>query len=400
MSFLASLASCCSAWSSLHGAQSDKSDLLVVYLEEAPALDVPLADLFGAETPEFSDRDFRELAAPVRAWLHGKSRPPANARLGLIALSAVDKAKKQVSLSRSFTIDDLQRAADRWESSAANVPFVAIWFRDKMNKENVFRTGMVPTPLDLVSALNRVWVSDTKLGYAFTFARIFSVGEGFDLFVGQGDTRVTLARRGLAILLARSSTVLGALAQARTKHRWTDLSDTVRQHCSRSVGLLGLFLHALNQLKTDYMKEPTYHLGRLLSVADQLHLQYCQHVRDGSTPSQLIGNALFATALEQPVFALARLAERIMPYQAWARTFHNTDPAVKSGWEKVLLRQFEEHANAFLERLADGSISIRADELPARMTDLDKAKLLLGYLADPARETISAPPVQEPVTAT
>lgn len=380
-------------------AQSDKSDLLVVYLEEAPALDVPLADLFGAETPEFSDRDFRELAAPVRAWLHGESRPPANARLGLFALSAVDKAKKQVSLSRSFTIDDLQRAADRWESSAANVPFVAIWFRDKMNKENVFRTGMVPTPLDLVSALNRVWVTDTKLGYAFTFARIFSVGEGFDLFVGQGDARVTLARRGLAILLARSTTVLGALAQARTKHRWTDLSDTVRQHCSRSVGLLGIFLHALNQLKTDYMKEPTYHLGRLLSVADQLHLQYCQHVRDGSTPSQLIGNALFATALEQPVFALARLAERIMPYQAWARTFHNTDPAVKSGWEKVLLRQFEEHANAFLERLADGSISIRADELPARMTDLEKAKLLLGYLADPSRETISAPPAQEPVTA-
>ena len=268
-----------------------------------------------------------------------------------------------------------------------------------MNKENVFRTGMVPTPLDLVSALNRVWVTDTELGYVFTFARIFSVGEGFDLFVGQGDTRVTLARRGLAILLARSSNVLGALAQARTKHRWTDLSDTVRQHCSRSVGLLGIFLHALNQLKTDYMKEPTYHLGRLLSLADQLHLQYCQHVRDGSTPGQLIGNALFATALEQPVFALARLSERIMPYQAWARTFHNTDPAVKSGWEKVLLRQFEEHANAFLERLADRSILIRADELPARMTDLDKAKLLLGYLADPSRETISAPPVQEPVTA-
>jgi len=379
-------------------AQPEKSDLLIVYLEDAPALDVPLADLFGAETPEFSDRDFRELAAPVRAWLHGNSRPPSNARLGLIALSAVDKAKKQISLSRSLTVDDLKHAADRWEAAAANVPPVAIWFRDKTKKENIFKMGMVPTPLDLVSALNRMWATDSKLGYAFTFARIFSVGEGFDLFVGREETRVALARRGLSILLARSSTVLGALAQARTKHRWTNLSDTVRLHCSRSIGLLGIFLHALHQPKTNYMKEPTYHLGRLLSVADQLHLQYCHHVRDNSTPSQLIGNALFATALEQPVFALARLAERIVPYQAWARTFRSTNPTIKSGEEKVLLRQFEEHANAFLEKHEDGSTSIRADEMPARMTDLDKAKLLLGYLADPSRENISTTPVQEPIT--
>lgn len=380
-------------------AQPKKNDLLVVYLEEAPTLDVPLADLFGAETPEFSDRDFRELAAPVRAWLNGESRPSVNARLVLIAFSAVDKAKKQVSLSRTFTATDLQRAADRWEAAAANFPFVSVWFRDKTKKGNVFRTGMVPTPLDLVSALNRVWATDAKLGYSFTFARAFSVGEGFDLFIGLATTREPLARRGLEILLARSGTVLGSLAQARTIHRWSDLSDTVRQHCSRCVGLLGIFLYALNQHKTDYMKEPTYHLGRLLSVADQLHLQYCQHVRDGSTPSQLIGNALFSTALEQPVFALARLAERIVPYQAWARTFHNTNPAVKSGWEKILLRQFGEHANAFIEKRPDGSIFIRTNELPSRMTDLDKAKLLLGYLADPIQEKTHPAPALESATA-
>ena len=129
------------------------------------------------------------------------------------------------------------------------------------------------------------------------------------------------------------------------------------------------------------MKEPVYQLGQLLALADSLHQQYCKHVRGDETPSQLIGNALFNTALEQPVFALARLAERLAPYQAWAKTFKNTDPNVKSGWEKVLLKLLRDCASRFIEDV-DGIIRIRADELPPRMTDLDKAKLLLGYLAD------------------
>jgi hypothetical protein len=117
------------------------------------------------------------------------------------------------------------------------------------------------------------------------------------------------------------------------------------------------------------------------AYADSLHQQYCKHVRGGETPTQLIGNALFATALEQPVFALARLAERLAPYQAWAKTFRNTNPEVKSGYEKTLLKLIGGCAAHFIEDRY-GTFVIRVDELPARMTDSDKAKLVLGYLAD------------------
>ena len=54
---------------------------------------------------------------------------------------------------------------------------------------------------------------------------------------------------------------------------------------------------------------------------------------------------------------------------------------MKSGWEKVLLKLLRDCASRFIEDV-DGTFRIRADELPLRMTDLDKAKLLLGYLAD------------------
>ncbi|MBL0038334.1 MAG: hypothetical protein IPP36_06685 [Nitrosomonadales bacterium] len=84
--------------------------------------------------------------------------------------------------------------------------------------------------------------------------------------------------------------------------------------------ILGLLLAKLECNKGDYMKTAPYLIGRMLSLADQIHYHYCQHVRKGGAPSQLIGNALMATALEEPEKALALYAQRILPYQAWAKT--------------------------------------------------------------------------------
>jgi len=76
-----------------------------------------------------------------------------------------------------------------------------------------------------------------------------------------------------------------------------------------------------------------------------------------------------------------------MPYQAWAKTFRNTNPEVKSGYEKTLLKLIGECSAHFIEN-REGTFVIRVDELPIRMSDIDKAKLLLGYLADhPKSET-------------
>jgi hypothetical protein len=119
------------------------------------------------------------------------------------------------------------------------------------------------------------------------------------------------------------------------------------------------------------MQKSVTHVGRLFGLADSLHLQYCKHVRKGESPSQLIGNALFSTALEQPVFALARLAERLTPYQAWARTFQSDDPNAGVGLVKW-----------FLVEIAACTSAIQLEQLPDRMLDADKAELLLGYLAD------------------
>jgi hypothetical protein len=362
-------------------AQPDKRDLLVAYLEGEPEGCAQLAEMFGGDANSFSDADFAAIAQPVLEMLEGKVAANPNLNVRLLAFCPIDKAKKQISLNRSLRVRDVIRAVRDWEAGARNVPQVSVWFYDKNTKQSVFRSHTAPCPLELATVVNRVWSADAKSGFSSTYQRALSVGDVYDVFLADAPLARQKARFTLELLITRMSSVLAALGRAKANRKWTDLGDAVRWQSVKAVALLGILLRQQNQQCPEFMKEPIYQLGQLLALADSLHQQYCKHVRGDETPSQLIGNALFNTALEQPVFAFARLAERLAPYQAWAKTFKNTDPNVKSGWEKVLLKLLRDCASRFIEDV-DGIVRIRADELPPRMTDLDKAKLLLGYLAD------------------
>ena len=107
-------------------------------------------------------------------------------------------------------------------------------------------------------------------------------------------------------------------------------------------------------------------VGRMLALADTLHKEYCQHVRKGEIPPQLIGNALMPTALNNPTAGLARLSERIAPYQGWANTVVG---------EGVGLAKWA------LQRLGSVTEELGKQTLPEQCKDADKAQMLLGYLA-------------------
>jgi hypothetical protein len=143
------------------------------------------------------------------------------------------------------------------------------------------------------------------------------------------------------------------------------------------TSIFGLLLAKLGRLKGDYMKGPPFLVGRLLSLADQLHLQYCQGVRKGQVPPQLVGNALMTTALEQPTKAVAMLSQRILPYQAWARTVQ--------GGDEVRLAKY------FLGELGRVSAELKDIELPPTCGDAEKAEMLLGYLARSEKDKDSEP---------
>ncbi|MBM3840406.1 MAG: hypothetical protein FJ398_21070 [Verrucomicrobia bacterium] len=364
-----------------------KQDLLVAYLEDEPDAPDPYVELFGNEAPTFDAPDFAAAARPVLAALEGKVAANPNQLVRLLAIAALDKANKQVSLNRSFTVGEVMAAAKAWQAGAANCPPVTLPFFDREAKKPLPKSRTAPSPLDAASVLNKVWASNSEGGFNWDFHRIFSVSDAYDVFLSPASLRESKTRFALQTLLARMSNVFASAAVVKATWDFKTLNEPARWCVLKAVALAGIFLNQLGQRHELFMKEPTYQLGRLLAYADSLHQQYCKHVRGDETPTQLIGNALFATALEQPVFALARLAERLVPYQAWAKTFKNTNPEVKSGYEKTLLRLIGACAAHFIED-HEGTFVIRVDELPGRMSDTDKAKLLLGYLADhPKPET-------------
>jgi len=79
------------------------------------------------------------------------------------------------------------------------------------------------------------------------------------------------------------------------------------------------------------MRSKAFLVGRLLAMADLLHKEYCLDVRKGSIPTQLVGNALMPTALENPQQALARLSDRIYVYKSWVDKSYSS----KESGEKV-----------------------------------------------------------------
>lgn len=353
-----------------------KQDLLIAYLEDEPdALD-PYVDLFGSTAETLDAPDFAATAKPVLDALAGKVAANPNQLIRLITIAPIDKANSQVSINRSFTVQEVMEAAEAWQTGAANCPPVTLPFFDKQTKKVVWKSRTVPSPLETASLLNRVWASSSDGGFRSDFQRIISVSDAYDVFLAQLPLREAKTRFALQTLLARMRAVFAAAGRLKATSNFKELNEPAPWQVLKAVALAGVFLHQLNQQHEVFMKDSTYQVGRLLALADSLHFQYCKWVRTSAekrkqgkvdAPGELIGNAVFNFALDQPVSALARLADRIRPYRGWADTYSGEDSGL---------------VHWFIRQMAECERQIDIVELPPRMQDIHKAQLLLGYLAD------------------
>ena len=360
--------------SNLNEKKRPKTDLLVAYLEREPESQAAIAEMFGGQCETFSEADFEARTQPVLRALEANLAGSPDLSVRLLVLSSIDRGRKQVSLNRRLRVVDVVRAAKDWQAGAQNVPAVSVGLSHKNTAQPISST--IPCPLDLASAVNRCWSPDAKAGFRHSFQRAFSVSDAYDVFLADSATAQRNAATSLGLLIDRMAPVLVGLAAAKSNPVRREVSDAVRWQSLKSIALLGILLRQFDQRKETFMKEPIYEVGRLLALTDRLHFQYCKFVRTSEekrkakkvdAPGELLGNSLFNFALDQPVSALARLAERIKPYRGWADTYSEED----SGLVHWLVRQMSEAEKGIL-----------VDQLPSRMSDPDKAKLLLGYLAD------------------
>lgn len=365
-----------------------KQDLLIAYLEEEPDASDPYVELFGNEAETYDMADFAASTKIVLESLEGRVAANPNQRIRLLAISVIDKANKQVTLNRNYAVREILDAAKSWQAGAANCPPVSLPFFDKKTNKSVSRDRTVPSPLETAIVLNKVWASNAESGFRQEFQRIMSVSDAYDIFLAPDSIRNAKVLSALCVILNRMRAVFVRAAIFKVTREWRELdalqkrrplSEPARWQVLKAVALIGIFLRQQGKKHEVFMKESIYQIGRLLALADSLHFQYCKYVRTSEekrkvgkvdAPSELLGNVLFNAALDNPVVAVGRLAERIRPYKGWADTYSGENAGL---------------AHWFVRQMAECEKMIDLNGLPKRMEDMHKAQLMLGYLADHAK---------------
>lgn len=326
---------------------------------------------------------FEARAQRIADALDGKPRE-SETRVHLVVLRKPDGHRTKLVAHHSFTMQHFVDSAKAWVSGTKACPPIAFarWGKAKGQRNDIVPT--TPYPYQVASWLNTFWVRGDETQGKFS---TFSAEDALTLLLVADGPEIQMAQRALRHALtgwASFLTAAGARDHAGGVLKAGDKRAAALTALPAILALL-LFKSEPGITREVIMASPAFLVGRLLALADSLHYQYCQGVRNGQVPGQLLGNALMATALETPEAALALYGQRILPYHAWARTCKATG----KGPETL--------ARFVLGQLAETCSEVSLHDLPKRASDADKAQLILGYLAKAPGKTDSNPtePTQE-----
>lgn len=350
----------------------DKATILIAYPSELPIETPELAGLFGGER-EQSDPDgslFEACAHRVTETLKGQSASSRNAELRIFVLTKPDGFRTKVLHSSRYTVQHLLNSADKWQLLCRNSPPVIIrQFGPRKGDKPIWKHPLIPYPAEVVWCLNTVW---KRRGKHAETAFDFQIVDGLSLLLEEGPLLQAVTMRAVRAITNNSLSLLLELGQTAHQGEVHPMGKIYGKQALLLPQILGLLLEKLDYKKGSYMKSSPYLIGRLLSLADQLHVQYCREVRKGQVPPQLVGNALMTNAMETPEKALALLWQRIKPYHAWAQTVQ--------GGDEVRLAKY------FLGEMGRICASLSDTDVPSRCSDTDKVAMLLGYLARSEKE--------------
>lgn len=364
-------------WRAVAGEKPGSLDQLITYVDGRPDIAVNVADVFGI-SQDTRDRQFEADVSSICEALDGVSQQRPGSRVNLFILRKASKGQAFVMLAESPTVDEVFEGAEWWQTAGKNVPLgwpndgysITFPILNKDKKPERLKPWVI-YPGEVAAMLR----NDKLRGTPFS--------DVLDVML-QRPGNMAAARRILSLCLDHCGPLLCGLGGCQGKgsrEAWKACKDTERLTGLRAVSIIGMTLYALGSKKEDYMHESAFQIGRVLALADRLHRCYCTVVRDGSMPPNLIGNAVFATALDCPEKALAILAERMRIYQGWAETANS----------EFYRKQEEKHiavltAKKTLSRYRPLAVQLHRQGLPHQCDDVMKAHLLLGYIAGEDKE--------------
>jgi hypothetical protein len=345
----------------------DNATILFAYPTQKPETEPELAGLMGGVEEDTVDPDgatFSAIASRVTQTLRGISTGASDNEVRIFVLAKrPGDARTKVVVSKRYTAEHTIKSAEQWQMGCRNIPNIKI--RQFEDKTPIWKECLVPFPTEVVWCLNTAW---RKQGTYAERVHGFSISDALSLLLDDRNEVKRFSQRAIDAIVRNCSSLLLAIGQGNTRFSVFKMNKKYEKQSLLLPSILGLLLYKNGIEKGGFMNSPAYLVGRFLSLADDLHLKYCQQVRKGSIPPQLVGNALMPTALETPEKALSMLSQRILPYQAWAKTLSGDEKDV--GLVKYFLKQIGEVSN-----------QLKEEGLSPTCSDTDKAQMLLGYLA-------------------
>ena len=371
-------------WKRIISDKEKKSDLLIVYYETKPVNDADLAghldDYQDVEYDDEDDNDFTDRTKAVISLLDSRIYDIIKDNtIKCLILRELDPGRRQLLYSDSFTVGDLQEDAEFWQNGCIyNVPERHFWIFKNAKSEKREKVGL--TPISFKNAQELFQIKWIRGGTEHCNVPGVSRGDIFALFL-QRKYATCQANDLLRRLLENCYNLFIFVGAKIHLNKYKDISNEQRKRTLHCLEMIGVLLKNLKSEKEDYMNQTAYNLGRLLALADKLHVFYCQDLRSGDVPMSLIGNALVSAMKSNPVQALTRLLDRIQIYKGWAIKYSNS----KTPEEKLkavnkpaprlvawVLHELNRVSNAIKE----------SGDLPERkLSDVEAAQLLLGYLA-------------------
>jgi len=284
-------------------------------------------------------------------------------------LTQIDKGRRQVLLNTEYTVEQIIKGVEQWNIAAKNHPNFEIPLPVKKGQKAQIAEPLCPSPASVMRCFQNQWIRQGQEKSPLAGCNLLEI---YSVFLGEPNQTEKLYHKLLQLGLQRWMPLFLGIGQADHNHEITTFSTEARKTILTAISTFGILLYKLGYKKEGYMKEAAFNIGRLLSLADGLHKEYCKNVRKNEIPAQLIGNSLMPITLDNPKRGFARLSKRILIYIAW----------IDKGWEskdenkKKELRGARGHRN----RMGEVCNILSKLELPEKTDDSQKAMILLGYL--------------------
>jgi len=367
-------------WVKVPGSKDKELNLLITYVEDEPETDDDLAKLLG-DAPNYEQEviRFENLCGQICKSLKEKTERNPNARVKVIIINKVDDGRKQVLLSESYSTNDIISGTLEWQKASGNHPNIEYHLRIK--QEEIIITPFCPYPGQVLNFMKKQWKWEVKNGkrdLKFEKSPGILLKEIYDVFIPLTKEQ-EVCKRLLQKVCQQAQDLLINIGHSYNRKKLFEINrNAVYDHCLM-ISLLSILLYKLNYYKEDYMHSVAFNIGRLMMLSDVLHREYCLNVnpqkggaKSGKIPHQLIGNSIMPTAVEFPNRALNLLGERLRIYKAWADSVSANDETKIAKWA--------------LNQMGNAALEISNQKISESFNEIERAQVLLGYLAKIEKE--------------